>query len=74
MPVADAVHVGFDADVEDKDPDAPLSDHEYVYGLIPPDTLADKLTLCPMSILPDDLPIVTDGSDATLTVSVEEGV
>jgi hypothetical protein len=69
VPEPDAVHVGFDAEVEEKDPDAPLSDHEYEYGDVPPEAEAVSDTLWPTSIEPFETDADTLGSELTVTVT-----
>ena len=73
VPVPEAVHVGALAVVLENDPDAPVSDHEYEYGVVPPLTDGVRVIDCPISIevLDGDIP-VTDNAEFTVIDAVPD--
>ncbi len=72
VPVLDAVHVGVADVVELKEPEAPVSLHEYVNGDGPPDMADVRETVCPTSIADADAEMETLGSETTEMVSLED--
>ena len=61
VPVPDAVHVGLLTVVEEKDPDAPLSLHEYEYVPSRFEDVSPRVIVCPTSIEDWEVVAVTVG-------------